>query len=123
MTKRTGPTREKTKSLAIALERKGTVEKAALWKDIARRLSRPSRIRTTVNLTRIARLGKKMQHQWLLVPGKVLGGGTVEKPVRVIALDFSKKAAEKIIAQKGKAISIRQAMQEKIAPKEIVIVE
>jgi len=67
-------------------------------------------------------LGKKFGKKFLLVPGKVLGQGEIEESVNVIALEFSETAKKKI-GEKGKAIGLLEALEQKIKASDIVIVK
>jgi len=78
-----------------------------LWKDIAERLEKPSRHYAEVNLSKINRYTQA--NDTIVVPGKVLSAGMIEKPVTVAALGFSKKAYEKI-SSCGKCVSIEELM-------------
>ncbi len=84
-------------------------EDAPIWRDIAVRLSRPSRIRAKVNLSRISRHTK--ENDIVAVPGKVLGSGVIDHPLTVAALSFSKTAREKIISPGGKCITFSDLME------------
>jgi len=84
---------------------------APIWRDIAKRLEKPRRNYATVNLSKINRYS--CANDTILVPGKVLSAGTLENPITVAALGFSKKAFEKItepaegkVKSKGRCISI-----------------
>jgi large subunit ribosomal protein L18e len=85
-------------------------EKSLIWRDIAKRLSRSASLRAEVNISRIARYSKK--GETLVVPGKVLGSGSINHPVNVAALNFSAKAKEKIIKAGGKCLSLRNLMEQ-----------
>lgn len=67
---------------------------APIWRDIAKRLEKPRRNYAAVNLSKINRYSGA--NDTILVPGKVLSAGTLEDPITVAALGFSKKAFEKI---------------------------
>jgi len=85
-----------------------TYEKdAPIWRDVAKRLLRSSS-RAEVNISRIARYTKK--DDIVLVPGKVLGSGSIAHPVTVGALGFSNQAKEKLISAGGKYIGIKELM-------------
>jgi large subunit ribosomal protein L18e len=76
-----------------------------LWRDIATRLERPRRHYAEVNLSKINRFSA--EHDTIVVPGKVLSAGRLEKSVTVAALGFSKKAYEEISAR-GHCMSIEE---------------
>ena len=78
---------------------------ALIWRDIAKRLEKPRRNYAEVNLSKINRYSNA--NDTILVPGKVLSAGAIDKPVTVAALGFSKKAYEKI-SKSGKCVSIEE---------------
>ena len=113
-----GPRNEEVKKAIALLEKTSRKSKKKIWKDVATRIAKPRRQRVSVNLWKIAssKIGKK----FLLVPGKVLGTGKLDKAVNVIALEFSESARKKI-SEKGKAVSIQEALNEKIDAKDVAI--
>lgn len=84
-------------------------KKARIWKDVAKRLSKPSRNWAEVNVSRIARHAKKKET--ILVPGKLLGAGIIDIPLTVAAFSSSESARKKIKDAGGKAITIRELME------------
>ncbi|MEM3695090.1 MAG: 50S ribosomal protein L18e [Candidatus Bathyarchaeia archaeon] len=86
------------------LKKQSKENDAAIWRKIAEILAKPRRKRVAVNLSRINRYTQKSDV--VVVPGKVLGNGVINHPITVAAFDFSKKAKEKILAAKGKCLSI-----------------
>ncbi|UCD92669.1 MAG: 50S ribosomal protein L18e [Methanobacteriota archaeon] len=84
-------------------------KKARIWKDVAKRLSKPSRNWAEVNVSRIARHAKKKET--ILVPGKLLGAGNIDIPLTVAAFRSSDSAKKKIEKAGGKAITIQELMQ------------
>lgn len=119
--KRTGPTKEKTKKAIALLEKTGRKSKSAIWIDLAQRLSKSRRQRTSVNLWKIEKLAKLFQGKNLVVAGKVLGNGQLTEKANIIAFEFSEEAERKIKEAGGKAISIEEST--KIAPKEMVLIK
>ena len=109
MVKRTGPTTLALQNLIRDLKTLGSKEKVNLWKRVAEDLERPTRIRRSVNLSRIDRFTK--DNETALVPGKVLSDGELNKKITIAAYQFSEKAKNKIDAS-GKAITIKQLMEE-----------
>jgi large subunit ribosomal protein L18e len=85
------------------LKIQGRENKAQIWRDIAERLAKPRSHGVVVNLSRLQRYTKKSET--VVVPGKVLATGQIKHPVTVAAFAFSEKAAEKIVASKGKCVS------------------
>lgn len=88
------------------LRQKSKENDAKIWKDIAKRLAKPRRRRASVNVSRLNRHTNKKET--VVIPGKVLGAGSIDHPINVAAFSFSRKAEEKIRAAKGKTISIHQ---------------
>jgi len=77
---------------------------APIWRDIARRLEKPSSRWAEVNLSHIERHAKK--NETLIIPGKVLGAGALSKPVNLVAFNFSAAVPEKVSAAGGKTIHL-----------------
>ncbi len=106
MTQKTNP---KITELITSLKEKSYKEEAAIWKDIARKLEKSTRRQAEVNLSKINRHTKP--DDLVLVPGKVLSSGALDHKVQVAALDFSKKAAEKITVAGGQCMDIDQLVE------------
>ncbi len=85
-------------------------KKAKIWRVVADILERPRRKKVAVNLSKINRLTK--ENDIIVVPGKVLGGGTLDHPVVIAAFAFSESALNKIIKVGGKALSINELIKE-----------
>ncbi|AEF96407.1 50S ribosomal protein L18e [Methanotorris igneus] len=83
---------------------------AKIWKDIARRLAKPARNRAEVNVSKINRYTK--EGDVVVVPGKVLGAGTINHKVTVAAFAFSKTAKQIIEAAGGRCITIEELVKE-----------
>ncbi|MCU4718300.1 50S ribosomal protein L18e [Halapricum hydrolyticum] len=79
-----------------------------VWGDVADRLEKPRRTHAEVNLGRIERYAQ--EDETVVVPGKVLGSGVLQKDVTVAAVDFSSSAETKI-EQVGETVSLEQAVQ------------
>ncbi len=108
MVKRTGPTNEHLVKLIRDLSK----SEKPLWRRIAKDLSKPTRQRREVNLSRINRYSK--EGDIIIVPGKVLGGGELNHKVTISAWSFSSSALEKIKRAGAKAISIREAFEKNL---------
>lgn|SRR3989338_2846632 len=116
MVKRTGP----TNPLVIELIKELRKQKKGVWADLALRLEKPSRQAIEVNLSSISRNVK--DGEVALVPGKVLGDGTLKKKIDVAALNFSMNAVQKITESKGKCLSIKELMAENPSGKNVRII-
>ena len=82
---------------------------ANVWRDVADRLEKPRRTHAEVNLGRIERYAK--EEETVVVPGKVLGSGVLQKNVTVAAVDFSATARKKI-DQVGETVALEQLAEQ-----------
>ena len=110
MARRTGPTNIVLRKLVRKLKKAANENNAPIWDYVAELLSRPTRRRVVVNVSRIERYAK--EGETIVVPGKVLGAGTLTKKVTVAAYAFSESALLKIRAAGGKAITIEDLIRE-----------
>lgn len=94
----------------IRLLKKESREKQAnIWLDIAEHLAKTRSQRISVNLSRINRHTKKSDV--VVVPGKILGSGSLNHAVTVASFGASEKAKEKLIAAKAKYLSIPELLE------------
>ncbi|ERG98332.1 MAG: ribosomal protein L18E [Haloquadratum sp. J07HQX50] len=92
---------------------------ANIWQDIADRLEKPRRTHAEVNLGRIERYAR--ENETVVVPGKVLGSGVLEKSVTVAAVDFSSTARQKI-EQVGSAETLERAVADNPSGSDVRII-
>lgn len=97
------------KNLILHLKKTAREKDAKIWKTIAELLSKSSRKRIVVNISKINRHTKK--GETVVVPGKVLAAGEIKHPVTVAAYAFSQTAKTKITKAKGKCISIPELIE------------
>ncbi len=90
------------------LKMKSRLEGVSLWRALAKRFERPTRRFAEVNIGKINRY--TVEGETVVVPGKVLGAGSIEHSVRVAALNFSAGARDKILGAGGSCISIWELM-------------
>lgn len=83
-------------------------EGAPVWRDIATRLSGPSRHWAQVNISKIELHVRDGEN--VIVPGKVLGSGDVGKPLTIIAFNASASAKAKIAAAGGKVLTLKEGL-------------
>jgi len=95
-------------------------EKAGIWKTISDILEKRSRCKISVNISRISRYLDN--DKIAVVPGKVLGSGTLDKPIKVAALSFTDQAEKKIREKGGKCFNLKEIIQGKIPRSKLVIV-
>jgi large subunit ribosomal protein L18e len=118
---RTGPTNKETKSIAIMLERHGRKSRKKIFTEISEKLLKPSRKRACVNIFKLNEIAKTVGDKVLVVPGKVLASGDVEKKIEVACLSCSASAKKKIESMNGKVIRLKEITG--ISPNKMVIVE
>ena len=81
----------------------------AIWKRIALDLEKPTRQMRVVNLSKINRFCQA--NEAVIVPGKVLGTGELDRKITIAAYNFSKQAVEKIGKSQGTTYSIYEFMK------------
>jgi len=84
-------------------------KKSDKWLPVAEALSFPRRKRVEMNLTEINK--KSKEGEIILIPGKVLSQGEIEKKIKIAALNFSEKAKEKIIKAGASILSILELIE------------
>jgi len=93
----------------IAQLKKTSIEQdVGLWKRLAADLEKPTKQRRVVNLSRIEKCSK--DNEVVVVPGKVLSMGELNKKVTVAAFNFSAEAYQKI-NKVGKAMTIDELVK------------
>ncbi|MCL4344888.1 MAG: 50S ribosomal protein L18e [Candidatus Thermoplasmatota archaeon] len=75
-----------------------------LWRDIAERIAGSRRNYASINIGKISKLCN--EGDTVVVPGKILGGGYVEKKLKVSALYISEKALRKMSEAGGEFIPL-----------------
>ncbi len=86
--------------------KKASIENdAAIWKRVAEDLDKPNRDRRAVNIYKIERNAK--DGETIVVPGKVLGTGELNKDVKVAAYNFSSSAYRKV-KEAGEALTLKE---------------
>lgn len=93
-------------NLIAALRKGGWKNDSALWRDVARRLEKPNRSWATVNVSKLPRVASK--GETVLVPGRLLGSGSIDFPLTVASMGASESARSKVEAAGGKCISVRE---------------
>ena len=108
--KRTGPTNVYVKELIEKLKKKSLELKAPIWKAVAKKLEKPRRKKVEVNLNEIDK--NTSNGDTVIVPGIVLGNGSLNKQIRIAALRFSSSAERKIKESKSEILSIEKLLEE-----------
>lgn len=108
--KRTGPTNTVLTELILTLERASNREDAPIWSSVAYELKKPTRKRVCVNVGKISKYVK--DGDVVVVPGRVMGLGRIDKKITVAAWAFSTSAKEKVDAAGGRAVGILNLLEE-----------
>ena len=109
------------KMIVASLKEKSYTEDVAIWKDIAKRLEKPTRHSAEVNISDINR--HTSPDEMIIVPGKVLGNGSLDHKVQVAAMNFSKTAEEKISTAGGECMDILEVVEKNPKGSKIRIME
>jgi len=98
-----------------------TAKKNKPWIKIAGILSGPRKNRINLNLEEIDK--KVEDNEIVVIPGKVLSQGKVNKKIKIVALNFSDKAKEKLLRLKFEISSIVEEIKKNPEGKGIKILE
>lgn len=96
-------------------------KKQGAWVEVAALLSAPRRNKTCLNLEDIDKESKA--GETIVVPGKVLSQGNVDKKLKVVAFSFSDKAKEKLLSSKCEVSSILDEIKSNPSGKGIKILK
>jgi large subunit ribosomal protein L18e len=91
------------------------------WENVASLLSRPARISSEINLDRINEETKG--GEVVVIPGKVLSVGNLQKKVRIAALSASKNALEKIKNANAEFILLEEEIKSNPEAKGVKIIK
>ena len=80
------------------------------WLPIAQMLSVPTKKRQILNLEKIDKMSK--EKEIVVIPGKVLSLGEINKKIKIVALSFSEKTKEKLTKSKVPFSSIIDEIKE-----------
>lgn len=86
------------------LRKKSNETGGAIWAALAKKFEKSKHARVSVNLSRINRYSS--ENDKVVVPGKVLGTGTLEHKIFIAAFNFSKEARRKIEEIGGECLTI-----------------
>jgi len=118
--KRTGPTNPILFGLVIELKKRSNEQNANIWNRVANDLEKSTRQRRVVNLSRISRYTK--ENEVIVVPGKVLGSGSLSHKLTISAFQFSNGAKEKIEKAGAKIVPLLELSRENPSGKGIRII-
>ncbi len=95
--------------LVVTLDKVAKKEKVQIWKRISQELAKPTRNKREVNITKLSKNTQKGDS--VIVPGKVLGTGTIAHAITVVAHTWSDAAAAKITQAGGSIRSINDEVR------------
>ena len=101
-----------------------TILKAAKnekWFQVAQIISGPRRKRMNLNLDEIDNIAN--DGETIVVPGKVLSQGELNKKIKIVALNFSKNAKEKLSRSKKDFATIEEEIKKNPDAKGIRIIK
>jgi large subunit ribosomal protein L18e len=101
------------------LERQSKKSKQNIWKDVSETILSSRKNRASVNVADISRNSEDGSK--VIVPGKVLGAGSIDHRVTVAAISFSVGARAKIIASGGSCVDIAEFAKATPKVKDVVI--
>ena len=90
------------------------------WLEIAGILASPRKNQPIINLQEISNI---KDEKILVITGKVLSQGELNKKRKIVALNFSEKAKEKILKSGGEALSILEEIKLNPEAKNIKIIK
>ncbi len=96
-------------------------KKNEAWIKVADLLSRPRRKRICVNLEDLNEITKS--GEGILVPGKILSEGSIDKKIKVVAFNFSEKAKAKLIKEGCEVKSILEEIKSNPEAKGLKIIK
>ncbi|OUJ18965.1 Ribosomal protein L18E [Methanonatronarchaeum thermophilum] len=108
-------------NLIEELKKKSRENETKIWRDIAKRLEKPQKSYAEVNLSKIERHAENGEQ--IIVPGKVLGAGKINKELTIAAIKFSQTAKEKLERAGAKPITITELMEQNPSGTEIKIIK
>ncbi|MEF8873694.1 MAG: 50S ribosomal protein L18e [Candidatus Thermoplasmatota archaeon] len=106
-------------SLIEDLKDQAREKDASIWRDVAERLERPMKNWAEVNLSKIQRHAE--DGDTIVIPGKVLGAGILDKKITVGAFKASRSAKESISEAGGEYLKIRELAEREPEGSEIKI--
>lgn len=91
------------------------------WLEVASILSGSKRKKINVNLERINKETKEGEK--ILIPGKVLSSGEINKKIKIVAIDFSERAKEKLLKAGCEVLNILEEIKKNPEAKGVKILK
>jgi len=108
--KQTESTNPELIQLIKQLKKASRENDAPIWRDVAEQLSQSRSHRAAVNLSSVNR--NTQRDDTIVVPGKVLGTGSLTHPITVAAFSISETAKAKLDAIQAKYVTIPELIAE-----------
>jgi large subunit ribosomal protein L18e len=108
------------KTNSVLVETIIAAKKKEQWSEVAELLSGSRRKRINLNLTELNGIEAE-DKDILVVPGKVLSEGNVDKKMKIVALGFSERAKEKLLKSGCKVSSILEEIKSNPTAKDIKV--
>jgi len=96
-------------------------KKKEKWLEIAAILSSPRINKINVSIDKLNREAK--EGETIIVPGKILSQGELNKKIKVVAFGFSERAKEKILKAKGEILNILDEIKKNPEAKNVRIIK
>ena len=91
------------------------------WLEVASMLAGPRRNRININLEEIDKEAK--EGETIVIPGKVLSQGEVSKKIKIVSLNFSEKAKEKLLNAGVELLNILEEIKKNPQAKNIKVLK
>ena len=101
-----GPENIEILSTIVVLKRASKGKIGRIWASVCHTLSASSRMRPSVNLSKLDEVCK--EGATIVVPGKVLASGKLGKKLTVAAMSFSASGSAGVKAAGGKCMTIKE---------------
>ncbi|MGI0141252.1 MAG: 50S ribosomal protein L18e [Candidatus Micrarchaeales archaeon] len=88
---------------------KSDSKNAGLWKQVNRMVRLPKRARVSVNLYKLNKLAK--DGEFVVVPGKVLSFGNIDRKIKIAAVEYSQSALHKLKESGCEMMTIEQMIK------------
>jgi large subunit ribosomal protein L18e len=82
---------------------------APIWEKLAELALKPTRAKRTLNLSQINKFAS--DNDVIIVPGKVLGTGSISHKITLCSFSISATGAKKIVESGGKVLDISQIIK------------
>lgn len=109
------------KTSSVLVETILAAKKKKAWIKIAEILAGSRKNRANINLNEVN--NKVKDEKIVVIPGKILSQGELDKKIKVVALGFSEKAKEKIKKSGGESLTILEEIKKNPEAKGIKILK